>query len=113
MSVFQNPVGFEQALEKTGQKPGFSVKSKGAVPKTKGLKQPRITMVFPQKGKIPLGHILMPTAQCLNNAGEIYTFFTLSVKTHGAVPGLRFLEQDQMSLFQNPVGFGQALGKTG
>jgi hypothetical protein len=41
MSLFQNPVGFGQALRKTGQKPGFSIKSKEAVPKTEVLEQPR------------------------------------------------------------------------
>jgi hypothetical protein len=40
LSLFQNPVGFEQAPGKTGQKPGFSVKSKEAVPKTEVLEQP-------------------------------------------------------------------------
>jgi hypothetical protein len=38
--LFQNPVGFEQAPGKTGQKPGFSVKSKESVPKTEVLEQP-------------------------------------------------------------------------
>jgi hypothetical protein len=40
--LFQNPVGFEQALGKTGQEPGFSVKSKEAVPKTEVLEQPQL-----------------------------------------------------------------------
>jgi hypothetical protein len=40
--VFQNPVGFEQAPEKTGQKPGFSIKSKEAVPKTEVLERPLV-----------------------------------------------------------------------
>jgi hypothetical protein len=40
--VFQNPVGFEQAIGKTGQKPGFSVKSKEAVPKTEVLERPQV-----------------------------------------------------------------------
>jgi hypothetical protein len=39
--LFQNPVGFEQALGKTSQKPGFSTKSKEAVPKTEVLEQPQ------------------------------------------------------------------------
>jgi hypothetical protein len=39
MSLFQNPVGFGQALGKTGQKPGFSAKSKEAVPKSDILEQ--------------------------------------------------------------------------
>jgi hypothetical protein len=30
LGLFQNPVSFEQALRKTGQKPGFSIKSKEA-----------------------------------------------------------------------------------
>jgi hypothetical protein len=38
--LFQNPVGFEQAPGKTGQKSGFSVKSKEAVPKTEVVEQP-------------------------------------------------------------------------
>jgi hypothetical protein len=42
MSLFQNPVGFGQALRKTGQTPGFSIKSKEAVPKTEVLEQPQI-----------------------------------------------------------------------
>jgi hypothetical protein len=33
----------EQALGKTGQKPGFSIKSKKAVPKTEVLEQPHLT----------------------------------------------------------------------
>jgi hypothetical protein len=41
--LFQNPVGFEQALGKTGQKPGFSTKFKEAVPKTEVLEQPHVT----------------------------------------------------------------------
>jgi hypothetical protein len=32
----------EQALGKTGQKPGFSIKSKEAVPKTEVLEQPHV-----------------------------------------------------------------------
>jgi hypothetical protein len=32
----------EQALGKTGQKPGFSTKSKEAVPKTEVLEQPQL-----------------------------------------------------------------------
>jgi hypothetical protein len=31
----------EQALRKTGQRPGFSIKSKEAVPKTEVLEQPQ------------------------------------------------------------------------
>jgi hypothetical protein len=42
MSLFQNSVSFGQALGKTGQKPGFSAKSKEAVPKAEVLEQPRI-----------------------------------------------------------------------
>jgi hypothetical protein len=42
MSLFQNPVSFGQALGKTGQEPGFSIKSKEAVPKTEVLEQPLI-----------------------------------------------------------------------
>jgi hypothetical protein len=42
MSLFQNPVSFGQALGKTGQKPGFSPKSKEAVPKTEVLEQPQM-----------------------------------------------------------------------
>jgi hypothetical protein len=38
--LFQNPVGFGQALGKTGQKPGFSHYIKEAVPKTEVLEQP-------------------------------------------------------------------------
>jgi hypothetical protein len=40
LSLFQNPVGFGQALGKTGQKPDFSAKSKEAVPKSEVLEQP-------------------------------------------------------------------------
>jgi hypothetical protein len=36
----QNPVSFGQALRKTGQRPGFSLKSKETVPKTEILEQP-------------------------------------------------------------------------
>jgi hypothetical protein len=42
VSLFQNPVGFGQALGKTGQKPGFSTKFKEAVPKTEVLEQPLV-----------------------------------------------------------------------
>jgi hypothetical protein len=41
--LFQNPVGFEQALGKTGQKPGFSPKFKVAVPKAEVLEQPQFS----------------------------------------------------------------------
>jgi hypothetical protein len=41
--LFQNPVGFEQALGKTGRKPGFSPKFKVAVPKAEVLEQPHIS----------------------------------------------------------------------
>jgi hypothetical protein len=49
--LFQNPVGFGQALGKTGQiglkvRPGFSVKSKEAVPKTEVLEQPHLNSIF-------------------------------------------------------------------
>jgi hypothetical protein len=40
----RNPVGFGQAFGKTGQKPGFSAKSKEAVPKTEVLEQPQIPL---------------------------------------------------------------------
>jgi hypothetical protein len=43
--LFQNPVGFEQALGKTGQKPGFSTKFKEAVPKTEVLEQPHFPKI--------------------------------------------------------------------
>jgi hypothetical protein len=39
--LFQNSVSFGQALGKTGQEPGFSIKSKEAVPKTEVLEQPQ------------------------------------------------------------------------
>jgi hypothetical protein len=42
MSLFQNSVSFGQALGKTCQEPGFSIKSKEAVPKTEVLEQPHI-----------------------------------------------------------------------
>ncbi|MDR1211895.1 MAG: hypothetical protein LBK40_06655 [Spirochaetaceae bacterium] len=42
LSLFQNPVGFGQALGKTGQQPGFSRYIKEAVPKTEVLEQPRL-----------------------------------------------------------------------
>jgi hypothetical protein len=38
-SLFQNSVGFGQALGKTGRKPGFSTKFKLAVPKAGVLEQ--------------------------------------------------------------------------
>jgi hypothetical protein len=44
LSLFQNPVGFRQAPGKTGQKPGFSTKSKETVPKTEVLEQPHFKM---------------------------------------------------------------------
>jgi hypothetical protein len=46
LGLFQNPVGFDQALGKTGQEPGFSPKSKDAVPKTEVLEQPHLNYVF-------------------------------------------------------------------
>ncbi|MDR2785264.1 MAG: hypothetical protein LBB83_05060 [Treponema sp.] len=36
----------EQALGKPGQKPGFSSKSKEAVPKTEVLEQPQLQQLF-------------------------------------------------------------------
>jgi hypothetical protein len=44
LSLFQNSVSFGQALRKTGQKPGFPLKSKEAVPKTEVLEQPQFTL---------------------------------------------------------------------
>jgi hypothetical protein len=44
--LVQNPVGFGQALGKTGQKPGFSVKSKEAVPKIEVLEQFKLLFIF-------------------------------------------------------------------
>jgi hypothetical protein len=46
MSLFQNPVSFGQALGKTGQKPGFSTKSREAVPKSDILEQPPIIQLI-------------------------------------------------------------------
>jgi hypothetical protein len=51
LSLFQNPVGANLrfdglALGKTGKKPGFSPKSKEAVPKTEVLEQPRLLNLF-------------------------------------------------------------------
>jgi hypothetical protein len=46
--LFQNPVGFEQAPGKTGQKPGFSTHPREAVPKTEVLEQPPETSVSEQ-----------------------------------------------------------------
>jgi hypothetical protein len=43
LSLFQNPVGFGQALRKTGPKPGFSVNFKEAVPKTGVLELPQLS----------------------------------------------------------------------
>jgi hypothetical protein len=40
--LFQNPIGFEQALGKTGREPGFSPKFKVAVPKAEVLEQPHL-----------------------------------------------------------------------
>jgi hypothetical protein len=48
--LLQNPVGFEQAPGKTGQRPGFSVNSKEAVPKTEFLEQPHLTKEFSGNG---------------------------------------------------------------
>jgi hypothetical protein len=42
MSLSKTNRVLEQALRKTGQKPGFSITSKEAVPKTEVLEQPRI-----------------------------------------------------------------------
>jgi hypothetical protein len=42
VSLFQNPVGFEQVPGKTGQRPDFSAKSKEAVPKTEVLEPPQL-----------------------------------------------------------------------
>jgi hypothetical protein len=47
--LFQNPIGFGQALGKTGQKPGFSLKSKEAIPKTEVLEQPRLNKESPEQ----------------------------------------------------------------
>jgi hypothetical protein len=43
MSLFQNSVSFETSSWKNRQKPGFSSKSKVAVPRTEVLEQPQIT----------------------------------------------------------------------
>jgi hypothetical protein len=44
--LFQNPVGFGQAPGKTDQNPGFSTKSREAVPKTEVLEQFLLNLVF-------------------------------------------------------------------
>jgi hypothetical protein len=49
MSLFQNPVGFGQAPGKTGQEPGFSAKSKEAVPRTEVLEQPQLKKFNPKQ----------------------------------------------------------------
>jgi hypothetical protein len=41
LNLFQNPVVFGQVPGKTGQKPGFSPRSKEAVPKIEVLEQPQ------------------------------------------------------------------------
>jgi hypothetical protein len=43
----------DQALGKTGLKPGFPAKSKEAVPKTEVLEQPRVFMDFQRKAIKP------------------------------------------------------------
>jgi hypothetical protein len=48
LGLFQNPVGFGQALGKIGQRPGFSAKFREAVPKTEVLKQPHGQKRYPQ-----------------------------------------------------------------
>jgi hypothetical protein len=51
--LFQNLVGFEQVPGKTGQKPGFSVKSGESAPKTEFLEQPRFCKaLIMERGKI-------------------------------------------------------------
>jgi hypothetical protein len=52
MSLFQNSVSFGQALRKTGQKPGFSIKSKEAVPKTEVLEQPQICSILKEAADV-------------------------------------------------------------
>ena len=46
MSHFQNSVSFENGFGKTGQKPGFSFKSKDAFPKTEVLEKPHIYKII-------------------------------------------------------------------
>jgi hypothetical protein len=43
LSLFQNPVGFGTSSWKNRRKPGFSFKSKEAVPKAEVLEQPQLT----------------------------------------------------------------------
>jgi hypothetical protein len=50
MSRFQNPVGFGPALGKTVLKPGFSFKSKVAVPKSDILELPHMPLVVCKQG---------------------------------------------------------------
>jgi hypothetical protein len=50
MSLFQNLVGFGTNSWKNRQKPGFSSKSKEAVPKTEVLEQPLIRGGFTMSG---------------------------------------------------------------
>jgi hypothetical protein len=47
----QNPVGFENGIGKSGQKPSFSPKSKVAFPKNEVLGKPQITPFLSLSGR--------------------------------------------------------------
>jgi hypothetical protein len=72
MSLFQNPVGFEQAHGKTGRKPGFSPKFKVAVPKAEGLEQPQWSNAYREGGigLIAFDHFL--NLEFLKGAGLMF-----------------------------------------
>jgi sulfite exporter TauE/SafE/copper chaperone CopZ/plastocyanin domain-containing protein len=77
VSLFQNPVGANlrfdgQALRKTGQEPGFSVKSKEAVLKTEVLEQPQ---VIDEKRPALSG----PRVSAFRTAGTLIVVFALFI----------------------------------
>jgi hypothetical protein len=67
----------EQALGKTGQKSGFSPKSKEAVPKTEVLEQPQFYRNF-QIGLYPGGQIGSESGKAgLTGQIDIFLFFSV------------------------------------
>jgi TPR repeat protein len=81
MSLLKNSVSFGQALRKTGQRPGFSIKSKEAVPKTEVLEQPHM-----KKKGVRRGFIKFPAVLC-----RLALFLPPSARTNTSIKTVSLL----------------------
>jgi glycerol-3-phosphate dehydrogenase len=81
--LFQNSVSFGQALGKTGQEPGFSIKSKEAVPKTEVLEQPQFKKRFTQDLEIVEESGCLVLRGTLDNWQDIVKAGSIAAKARG------------------------------